>query len=132
MPKQILQSIFGYDSFRPLQEDIITAVLNKQDTIVLMPTGGGKSLCYQIPALMFDGCAIVVSPLISLMHDQVMALQQLGVSAAVYNSSLSTSERRDVMDSLRHEQIKLLYVSPEQLMMDGFLGRCPNIIICHR
>ena len=127
MPKQILQSIFGYDSFRPLQEDIIAAVLNKQDTIVLMPTGGGKSLCYQIPALAVDGCAIVVSPLISLMHDQVMALQQLGVSAAVYNSSLSSEQRRDVMDSLRYEQLKLLYVSPEQLMMDGFLESLPPI-----
>ena len=88
-PGQILQTVFGYPQFKPLQEEIITNVLARKDSLVIMPTGGGKSLCYQIPALIFDGLTIVVSPLISLMKDQVQQLNQLGVPAALLNSSLS-------------------------------------------
>ena len=89
---QTLQSTFGYRSFRPLQEEIVHAILDRQDVFVLMPTGGGKSLCYQLPALLLDGLTVVVSPLIALMKDQVDALQALGVPATFINSSLDASE----------------------------------------
>ncbi|MBI60155.1 DNA helicase RecQ [bacterium] len=121
MPESILQTVFGYTTFRPLQRDIINHTLTHQDSIILMPTGGGKSLCYQIPALALNGCAIVISPLISLMHDQVLNLQQLGINAMVYNSSLSKHERYDVMQQFFEGKLSLLYVSPEQLVLDGFL-----------
>ena len=129
MPESILQSIFGYTTFRPLQQDIINHTLEQNDSIVLMPTGGGKSLCYQIPALTIEGCTIVVSPLISLMQDQVLNLQQLGIKAMVFNSSLSQHERYDVLDQFHEGKLSLLYVSPEQLMIDGFLESLTHIKI---
>jgi ATP-dependent DNA helicase RecQ len=112
----ILKSIFGYETFRPLQQDIIQHVLNHQDTLVVMPTGGGKSLCYQIPALLMEGLTIVISPLISLMKDQVEQLQQLGVQAAFLNSSLSPEETQRVTRKLQEKKIKLLYMAPEGLL----------------
>ncbi|MCB0751158.1 MAG: DEAD/DEAH box helicase, partial [Ignavibacteriae bacterium] len=90
--KTILKETFGYDDFRPLQQDVIEHILKKQDALVVMPTGGGKSLCYQIPAIIFKGLTIVVSPLISLMKDQVEQLIEVGVSAVVLNSSLSPED----------------------------------------
>lgn len=114
--RTILKNAFGYNSFRPLQEDIISYTLSGKDCIVLMPTGGGKSLCFQIPALLHDGVAIVVSPLISLMKDQVEALRANGLQAAYYNSSLSVSEEQAVIKAARQGEIKLLYLSPERLL----------------
>ncbi|WP_445476124.1 DNA helicase RecQ [Methanococcoides methylutens] len=112
-----LQKYFGYSEFRPLQEDIINDVLNKKDTFVLMPTGGGKSLCYQIPALMMDGLAIVVSPLISLMKDQVDGLVSNGIAAAYLNSTLSYREVQETTRAILDGDLKILYVAPERLCM---------------
>lgn len=112
----ILKEVFGYDEFRPLQREIIANVLQKQDTLVIMPTGGGKSLCYQLPALLFEGLTVVVSPLISLMQDQVAQLQQLGVAAVFLNSSLAPEEYHNNSERVRRGEIKLLYVAPETLL----------------
>ncbi len=114
--KSILKDIFGYDEFRPLQEEIIHNVLQKKDTLVIMPTGGGKSLCYQLPALIFEGLTVVVSPLISLMKDQVAQLQQLGVPAVFLNSSLAPDEYQRNLDRVHRGETKLLYVAPETLL----------------
>src|SRR3990167_4091683 len=116
---EILRDIFGYESFRPLQEKIINSVINGEDNFVLMPTGGGKSLCYQITALVREGVAIVVSPLISLMQDQVQALQANGVAAAFYNSSLTSNEARQILAQLHNNEFDLLYVAPERLMIES-------------
>lgn len=114
--EQTLQQYFGYNSFRHNQEEIIQNVLAKKDSIVLMPTGGGKSLCYQIPALLMDGITIVVSPLIALMKDQVDALKLNGVAAAFLNSSQSAYEQGLIAQQLKNNQLKLLYVAPERLL----------------
>ena len=116
--KKILKETFGYDEFRPLQGEAIKKVLEKKDTLVIMPTGGGKSLCYQIPAMIFDGLTIVVSPLISLMKDQVDQLQQFGVPAVVLNSSISDEKYAENVAKVRSGEAKMLYVAPETLMMD--------------
>ncbi|MDD2700730.1 MAG: DNA helicase RecQ [Sideroxydans sp.] len=118
---QILNDTFGYSTFRGAQQAIVEHVGEGGDALVLMPTGGGKSLCYQIPALLRDGVGIVVSPLIALMQDQVDALKQLGVSAAFLNSSLDADAARDVWRQLLRGELKLLYVAPERLMTEGFL-----------
>jgi len=123
----LLKSVFGYTSFRPLQEECIEAVLNKRDTVLVMPTGGGKSLCYQIPALMFDGLTVVISPLISLMKDQVSQLTAVGVEAEVLNSSLSFEEYLENKERVRSGQTKLLFLAPETLFkpdMIEFLDEC--------
>jgi len=122
-PLKTLQHVFGFQQFRPLQEDVIDALIAGEDAFVLMPTGGGKSLCYQIPALHRPGVALVVSPLISLMKDQVDALRVNGVRAACFNSSLSAEEAKRVLAQLHGEQLDLLYVSPERLLSESFLER---------
>ena len=119
---QILQTTFGYPEFRFHQKAIIEQVIEGKDAVVLMPTGGGKSLCYQIPAMVRDGVGIVVSPLIALMQDQVSALQQLGVKSAFLNSSLEGFESQEVETSLLNGEIDLLYVAPERLMTERFLN----------
>lgn len=116
--KQILKNVFGYDSFRPLQQEIIESIVNKKDCLVVMPTGGGKSLCYQIPALMFDGLTIVISPLISLMKDQVEQLRQLGVNTALLNSSLSQKDYSLNFANVKSGKAKLLYLAPESLQKE--------------
>jgi ATP-dependent DNA helicase RecQ len=117
--REILQHQFGFDSFRLNQEAAIENVLQKKDTVVLMPTGGGKSLCYQIPALMFDGLTVVVSPLIALMKDQVDALRNNGVEAAFLNSTQTAAEQVEVFRAARAGNIRLLYVAPERLLQSG-------------
>ena len=107
--KNTLKKYFGYDEFRPLQQEIVERVLAGKDSVVLMPTGGGKSLCFQLPALMQDGLAIVVSPLISLMKDQVDSLQANGAPADLINSSLSPTEIESVMSRAQKGELKILY-----------------------
>ena len=121
--------VFGYSEFRPQQEEIVKTLIAGQDAFVLMPTGGGKSLCYQIPALHREGVAIVVSPLISLMKDQVDALVANGVRAAFYNSSLKAEESRQVLARLHAGELDLLYVAPERLLSEGFLERLKGMPI---
>ena len=113
----ILQEKFGYASFRLEQENIINAVLQKKDTFVLMPTGGGKSLCYQIPALLFDGLTIVISPLIALMKDQVDALRINGIEADYLNSTQSSDQQKDILSRVRSKHVKLLYLAPESIFL---------------
>ena len=119
---EILKSTFGYDNFRHSQQEIIQQLLDGKDALVLMPTGGGKSLCFQIPALVRSGTAIVISPLIALMQDQVDALQQLGVKAAFLNSSLSFSEAKNIEQQLINEELDLLYIAPERLLIGQMLS----------
>ena len=114
--KEALKTFFGYDTFRPLQEDVIQSVSGGKDCLVLMPTGGGKSICYQLPALMKPGMAVVVSPLIALMRDQVLALQANGVSAAFLNSSQTQAEQHEVIEKALVADLKLLYISPEKAL----------------
>jgi ATP-dependent DNA helicase RecQ len=120
-PLEILRTIFGYEQFRGAQAEIIDHIVAGGDAMVLMPTGGGKSLCYQIPALCRDGVAIVISPLIALMRDQVTALTQLGVKAACLNSSVPFPDQVEIERQMRAGELSIVYVAPERLMTDGFL-----------
>jgi len=126
---KILSETFGYPEFRPMQDDVIFSMLDSRDAFVLMPTGGGKSLCYQIPSIMREGTGIVVSPLISLMKDQVDALNHCGVSAAYYNSSLKSAEAKEVLAKFDAGKLDLLYVAPERLLTKAFLKRLEGIKI---
>ena len=125
----ILKQVFGYDTFRPGQDSVIEAAIAGQDTLVLMPTGGGKSLCYQIPALALSGITIVVSPLISLMQDQVAQLNALGVAAECLNQSLSREQSMAIYQDLHAGNIKLLYVAPERILQHDFIERLHHLPI---
>lgn len=128
-PQSVLERVFGYASFRDGQEEVISHLCDGGDALVLLPTGGGKSLCYQIPALVREGTAIVVSPLISLMQDQVEQLQAQGVQAAYLNSSLDTDVQMDIQAKLQHGEYDLLYVSPERLLQPSFQTLLQHITV---
>ena len=119
--RDALKTHWGYDSFLPLQQEAIACVLEDRDSVVVLPTGGGKSLCFQAPAVIREGVGLVISPLISLMKDQVDGLNAAGVSAACLNSAMLPEERRDVFDALREGTVKLLYIAPERLVQPGML-----------
>ena len=119
-PRTVLHEVFGYDDFRGHQAEIIDTALTGRDAFVLMPTGSGKSICYQIPAMLLEGVGIVVSPLIALMEDQVNALRQYGVRAAFLNSTLGQEEARRVQREVQEHRIDILYVAPERLLTDHF------------
>src|SRR5262245_12187868 len=128
-PVGILRDVFGHAEFRGLQEDVVRHVTGGGDAVVLFPTGAGKSLCYQAPALCRPGVAIVVSPLIALMRDQVEALRQFGVAAAAYNSALSPDEARQVRAQLLAGELKLIYVAPERLSTPAFQSMLQDVTI---
>ncbi|HBY21619.1 MAG: ATP-dependent DNA helicase RecQ [Clostridiales bacterium GWE2_32_10] len=119
--KELLKKYFGYDEFRKGQEEIIRNILSKRDVLGIMPTGGGKSICYQIPALIFEGVTIVISPLISLMKDQVDSLNIVGIKSAFINSTLSNMELREIVNNIRNNIYKIIYVAPERLENEGFI-----------
>ncbi len=126
---EILRDYFGYDSFRTGQENVISNVLSGEDTLCVMPTGGGKSICFQVPALVMEGTVLVISPLISLMKDQVDALHEAGIAAAYINSSLSSEEYKDTMDRAEQGEYRLLYVAPERLDSPSFTNRLRKIYV---
>lgn len=116
-----LNKYFGYSEFRNGQEEIISSIINKRDTLAIMPTGGGKSICYQLPALLLDGMTIVISPLISLMKDQVDQLKELNIKAELLNSTLDDRDYSLVIEKLKNNEIKILYISPERLDSANFV-----------
>ena len=128
-PKEALKAVFGYDSFRPGQEAVINAILKGRDILAVMPTGAGKSLCCQVPAMLLSGITLVISPLISLMQDQVKALNEAGVNAAFINSSLSEKELNDTFKNAYKGHYKIIYVAPERLMSEGFISFAKSVEI---
>lgn len=121
-PLDVLHKYYGYTSFRKGQENIITSIINKEDVLAIMPTGGGKSICYQVPALCLEGITIVISPLISLMKDQVDALKTMGVKARLINSSLSNSEYNEALEEIENDECKIIYIAPERLDSMDFVN----------
>ncbi|MDP0495690.1 MAG: RecQ family ATP-dependent DNA helicase, partial [Verrucomicrobiota bacterium JB024] len=119
--REVLKEHFGFGDFRDPQQQVVASILARRDTLVIMPTGGGKSLCYQLPALMMDGVTLVISPLIALMKDQVDALQARGIPAAMVNSSQGWEEQKDVLERMRRGELKLVYVSPERFRAGSFV-----------
>ena len=128
-PLEILEKYFGYKSFRKGQEKVISDILEKEDVLAIMPTGGGKSICYQIPALILDGVTIVISPLISLMKDQVDAIKAMGIEAAFINSSLNNEELKEIIYDLENNKYKVIYVAPERLETYDFIMAVSRIKI---
>ncbi|MCB1042831.1 MAG: ATP-dependent DNA helicase RecQ [Acidobacteria bacterium] len=126
-PFTALKEIWGYESFRPHQQEVVESVINGRDTMTILPTGGGKSLCYQIPAVLMKGTAVVISPLISLMQDQVTSLQLLGIPSGCLNSAQNADAAKQVYRELMRGQLKLLYISPERAAMPGFSEILPQI-----
>lgn len=126
---EILKEYYGYDSFRDRQEEIITEIINGNDVLTIMPTGGGKSICYQIPAMLLEGITIVISPLISLMKDQVDNINNMGIKSAYINSSLSMSEINNILAKIIKEEIKILYVAPERLLSNEFVNLITKVKI---
>ena len=126
-----LNTVFGYAEFRKPQDEVINTVINGNNALVLMPTGGGKSLCYQVPALIRSGCAIVISPLIALMQDQVNALTLLGVNASFLNSSLDHQQANNVEQALMQGQLDLLYIAPERLTQPRMLSLLQPVSYTH-
>ena len=125
----ILKHYYGYDSFRPAQAEIIETILSKRDVLAIMPTSAGKSICFQVPALMLDGITIVVSPLISLMYDQVTSLKEMGIQAILLNSAMTSIEYYQAIEQLQRGEVKLLYVAPERFEQEGFLEMMQGIQI---
>ena len=128
-PKEILKNYWGYDQFRPVQEEIIESILDKKDTLAILPTGAGKSLCFQVPALLLEGTCLVISPLIALMHDQIEKLNRLSIPARALTSGISQQEVEEIMNACEEKKLKLLYVSPERLNSRRFLERLPDFPI---
>lgn len=128
-PTQTLQKYFGYQSFRPGQLAIVESIRNKHDTLVIMPTGGGKSICFQVPGLLFPGTTLVISPLISLMKDQVDALLKKNIAATFINSTLDINLRHQRLALMQQNKYRFVYVSPERLQLDSFMGACQKIKI---
>ena len=120
-PHEVLEKHFGFREFLDAQEEVITAITSGADVLVVMPTGGGKSLCYQLPALLLEGTTVVVSPLIALMKDQVDALQRRGISATLINSSITAAEQRERIRALARGEFKLVYIAPERFRSRSFL-----------
>ena len=125
----ILKKYWGFDAFRPMQEDIINSVLNEKDTVALLPTGGGKSICFQVPALAKEGLCLVISPLIALMKDQVEGLKKKGIPALSIYSGMSFFEVKRTLENAAHGNFKFLYVSPERLETNLFLEYMPGMDI---
>ena len=119
--RDVMKRYWGYSIFRPLQEEAMSSVLDDRDSLVVLPTGGGKSLCFQVPAVLREGLTLVVSPLISLMKDQVDALNAVGVTARSIHSGLNPEERRETNDAIRSGTVRLLYVAPERAVMPNFM-----------
>ena len=126
---EILKKYWNHDSFRAPQEEIINSVLAGTDTLALLPTGGGKSVCFQIPALILDGLCLVISPLVALMKDQVSQLEKKGIRALVLSGGISTEETANLLDNCEHGNYKFLYLSPERLQNDWILDRIKNLKI---
>ena len=128
---EILQKYWKHDSFRTVQEEIINAVLEGKDTLALLPTGGGKSICFQVPAMMNDGLCLVISPLIALMRDQVQNLQNKGIKAIALTGGINENEIIDLLDNCQYGNYKFLYLSPERLQNDWILERIKNPLVCY-
>lgn len=127
--QNILKKYFGYENFRPGQEELIDHILSKEDVLGIMPTGAGKSVCYQVPAMILDGITIVISPLISLMKDQVDSLNEIGIPATFINSTLSYNNYEQTIENIIHNVYKIIYVAPERLNSDTFLNLLNKINI---
>ena len=127
--QNILKKYFGYENFRPGQEELIDHILSKEDVLGIMPTGAGKSVCYQVPAMILDGITIVISPLISLMKDQVDSLNEIGIPATFINSTLSYNNYEQTIENIIHNVYKIIYVAPERFNSDTFLNLLNKINI---